>query len=41
MYSMIAAIMIPLLMFIGWLVHIAVVWHWDFSAWYHDSDGDI
>lgn len=38
---MIVAIAIPLLMFIGWVIHIAAYWHWDFSAWYHDSDDDI
>ncbi len=35
------SILIPLAMVIGWLIHIAVVWKWDFNAWYHDSDDDI
>lgn len=34
-------ILIPSAIAIAWLTHIAVVWHWDFKAWYHDSDNDI
>ena len=32
---------IPLIMMLAWILHIAIVWHWDFKAWYHDSDDDI
>lgn len=35
------AVVIPVAMIVGWLIHIAVYWNWDFRAWYHDSDGDI
>jgi len=35
------AIAIPSLMFVAWILHIAICWHWDFKAWYHDSDDDI
>jgi len=35
------AVGVPVLMIAVWLVHIAVVWHWDFKAWYHASDNDI
>ena len=35
------AIAIPSLMFFAWILHIAIDWHWDFKAWYHDSDDDI
>lgn len=38
---MIAAIAFPVLMIIVWLIHIAVVWHWDFKEWWHSSDDDI
>lgn len=35
------AIAIPMLMFAGWLIHMGICWHWNFYAWYHDSDEDI
>lgn len=38
--AVIVAIAIPALMVAGWLIHIAVDWHWDFRAWYNDSDED-
>ena len=41
MIEIIIACGIPLLMVIGWLIHIAVCWHWDFNTWFHDSDDDF
>ena len=41
MASIIISVFVPLFMLIGWLIHIAVYWHWDFKAWYHDSDNDF
>jgi len=41
MICKIISIGVPLLMVIGWLIHIAVCWHWDFKAWYHSSDDDF
>lgn len=35
------AVAVPIIMFIGWLIHIAVDWHFDFGAWWHSSDDDI
>jgi len=41
MICKIIAIGVPLLMVVGWLIHIAVCWHWDIKAWYHSSDDDF
>ena len=38
---MIVATIVPMLMIIAWLIHITVVWHWDFKEWYHSSDEDF
>ena len=35
------SISVPCIMFIAWVVHIAVCWKWDIKAWYHDSDNDL
>lgn len=39
--AVVIAIAVPLLMYIAWLVHIAVVWNWNFEEWRHSCDEDI
>ena len=39
--TVLLALSVPTAMIVGWLIHIAVCWKWDFEAWYHDSDNDL